>query len=243
MSRGIDFRNVACVLNFDLPLSAQAYVHRIGRTARAGHSGMALSFMIPPALYRKHPPTSNPLSEHDESVLQDIIADQTRRGASVQPYSFDMKQVDAFRYRMNDALRAVTPSAIRAARARELRQELLKSEKLTQHFEDNPDELRHLRHDVELADRRIRVQSHLRHVPEYLMPNNHKRGGPKDMAADVGFVPLRKETDNRIRRAHMLKRARGGFKGKGKGKGKNAGGRANKADPLRSFHTKTQTRH
>ena len=44
--------------------------------------------------------------------------------------NFNPEQVDAFRYRMNDALRAVTKVAVREARTRELRQELLKSEKL-----------------------------------------------------------------------------------------------------------------
>jgi ATP-dependent RNA helicase DDX56/DBP9 len=41
-----------------------------------------------------------------------------------------MKQVDAFRYRMSDALRAVTRIAVREARTREIRQELLKSRSL-----------------------------------------------------------------------------------------------------------------
>jgi len=41
----------------------------IGRTARAGKTGMALSFVIPKELYRKHKPTSSPTAEHDEDVL------------------------------------------------------------------------------------------------------------------------------------------------------------------------------
>lgn len=54
VSRGVDFKNVACVLNFDLPTTSKAYVHRIGRTARAGKSGMALSFVIPLKEVGKH---------------------------------------------------------------------------------------------------------------------------------------------------------------------------------------------
>ncbi|KAG8426512.1 ATP-dependent DNA/RNA helicase [Metarhizium acridum] len=45
VSRGIDFKNVAAVINFDLPTSASSYTHRVGRTARAGKAGMALSFV------------------------------------------------------------------------------------------------------------------------------------------------------------------------------------------------------
>jgi superfamily II DNA/RNA helicase len=44
-SRGIDIEQLAVVVNYDLPRSAVDYVHRIGRTGRAGASGMAVSFV------------------------------------------------------------------------------------------------------------------------------------------------------------------------------------------------------
>src|SRR5262249_25889267 len=43
-ARGIDIDGVSHVINFDLPTPPESYVHRIGRTARAGASGVALSF-------------------------------------------------------------------------------------------------------------------------------------------------------------------------------------------------------
>ena len=43
-SRGIDVTGVTHVINFELPADAESYVHRIGRTARAGASGIAISF-------------------------------------------------------------------------------------------------------------------------------------------------------------------------------------------------------
>jgi superfamily II DNA/RNA helicase len=43
-ARGIDVNSISHVINFDLPRSAEDYVHRIGRTGRAGTSGIALSF-------------------------------------------------------------------------------------------------------------------------------------------------------------------------------------------------------
>jgi ATP-dependent RNA helicase RhlE len=46
-SRGIDVSGVSHVINYDLPNEPEVYVHRIGRTARAGASGMALSFCAP----------------------------------------------------------------------------------------------------------------------------------------------------------------------------------------------------
>ncbi len=43
-ARGIDVDGVTHVVNFDLPNVPESYVHRIGRTARAGHTGVAISF-------------------------------------------------------------------------------------------------------------------------------------------------------------------------------------------------------
>ena len=43
-ARGLDVDNITHVINYDLPLDAETYVHRIGRTARAGAGGDAISF-------------------------------------------------------------------------------------------------------------------------------------------------------------------------------------------------------
>ena len=43
-ARGIDVQGVTHVINYELPAEAESYVHRIGRTARAGASGIAISF-------------------------------------------------------------------------------------------------------------------------------------------------------------------------------------------------------
>jgi ATP-dependent RNA helicase RhlE len=46
-ARGIDVQGISHVINFDIPHEPESYVHRIGRTARAGASGVALSFCDP----------------------------------------------------------------------------------------------------------------------------------------------------------------------------------------------------
>ena len=46
-SRGIDVPEVSCVVNTEIPMELESYVHRIGRTARAGESGAALTFVTP----------------------------------------------------------------------------------------------------------------------------------------------------------------------------------------------------
>lgn len=46
-ARGIDVKDISVVINFDLPDNPEDYVHRIGRTGRAGGSGKAISFVEP----------------------------------------------------------------------------------------------------------------------------------------------------------------------------------------------------
>ncbi len=46
-SRGLDITEISHVINFDLPEEAETYIHRIGRTGRAGYSGIAISFCSP----------------------------------------------------------------------------------------------------------------------------------------------------------------------------------------------------
>ncbi|MCY7786933.1 ATP-dependent RNA helicase DbpA [Bacillus inaquosorum] len=44
-ARGIDIENISLVINYDLPLEKESYVHRTGRTGRAGNKGKAISFV------------------------------------------------------------------------------------------------------------------------------------------------------------------------------------------------------
>jgi superfamily II DNA/RNA helicase len=46
-ARGLDIKDVPAVFNFDVPFNAEDYVHRIGRTGRAGASGLAVTLVSP----------------------------------------------------------------------------------------------------------------------------------------------------------------------------------------------------
>ena len=46
-ARGLDVERIGLVVNFDVPREAEAYVHRIGRTGRAGRTGLSLTFFTP----------------------------------------------------------------------------------------------------------------------------------------------------------------------------------------------------
>ncbi|RHZ80637.1 hypothetical protein Glove_134g251 [Diversispora epigaea] len=189
VSRGIDFINVAAVINFDFPISAKAYTHRIGRTARANNKGMSLSFVVPKELVGKQKNLTSLTSKNDEEIYARVEKQQTMIGATLKPYSFDMKQVEGFRYRMEDALRAVTRSSIKEARLKDIKLEILNSDKLKNHFESNPNDLKILRHDATIHP--SRVQQHMKNVPPYLMPKIATPAGSSSLVDDE-YVPFRK---------------------------------------------------
>jgi ATP-dependent RNA helicase DDX56/DBP9 len=133
MARGIDFTSASSVINFDLPTTSTAYLHRVGRTARAGHSGLALSFVVPRKDWGKDKQVSLKSAEKDELVWE-RIKDKVRREGDGEMKIWDWggrkSEVEGFRYRMEDALRAVTGKRVAEARREEVRRELLNSEKL-----------------------------------------------------------------------------------------------------------------
>lgn len=47
VARGIDIQGLTCVINYDVPRNPEDYVHRIGRTGRAGKDGLALTLIVP----------------------------------------------------------------------------------------------------------------------------------------------------------------------------------------------------
>ncbi|XP_053944877.1 probable ATP-dependent RNA helicase DDX56 [Cuculus canorus] len=154
VARGIDFQNVAAVINFDVPPTVESYIHRVGRTARADNPGMALTLASPEERAELRRIEDALIAEDGDSMLR--------------PSKFSMEEIEGLRYRCRDAMRSVTKQAVKEARLREIKEELLNSQKLKVYFEDNPRDLEVLRHDKALHP--AIVKPHLRNVPEYLIP-------------------------------------------------------------------------
>lgn len=166
VSRGIDFQGVNFVINFDFPLTAAAYTHRIGRTARGAATGTSLSFVT------KVDPTRLETAEaeiaaRDHEVLAQVRSQQPRLGivegdnvlAAIStmddpvdgddesrmqpaPLMFNMHELESFRYRVEDTLRSVTSTAVRELRSAEIKNEILNSDKLKTFFAENPNDLK-----------------------------------------------------------------------------------------------------
>ncbi|XWS33453.1 hypothetical protein CRYUN_Cryun22dG0084100 [Craigia yunnanensis] len=154
--RGIDFKNVHTVINFDMPSSASGYVHRIGRTGRAYSAGASVSLVSPDEME---------VFEEIKSFLGDEENDETN---VIVPFSLLTKDaIESLRYRAEDVARSVTRISVRESRAQDLRNEILNSEKLKAHFEVNPRDLDLLKHDKVLS--KDPPAPHLRDVPDYLL--------------------------------------------------------------------------
>lgn len=184
VARGLDFRGVSFVLNVDFPLSPSSYTHRVGRTARGGAKGVAFSLVeidniaqldMLAQVQESQPPLpmvrSNATDEKLQTTAPTMNEDELPPDTIPQPNAldFDLKEIEGFRYRVEDVSRAVTKVAVKETRAAELKAEILNSQRLQNHFSENPNELQLLRHDRQ-ATHVSRVQDHLKHVPKYLLP-------------------------------------------------------------------------
>jgi ATP-dependent RNA helicase DDX56/DBP9 len=163
ISRGIDFRNVNNVINFDFPLTTKSYIHRVGRTARGKNQGTALSFVDR---------NETDLLLLVEETLKESFSYRTKSSKQAvvlfKPFKFKMDEIEGFRYRARDVLRSITTVLIKEARIKEIKNELLNSEKLKSYFDENPREEQILRHDKELNVSRL--SEHLKNVPDYIIP-------------------------------------------------------------------------
>jgi len=233
-SRGLDFRGVSFVVNVDLPSTPESYTHRIGRTARGGASGVALSLVDTSRKeetemlveIQEGQPTKSlggaaAVAAASAGGNGDLQAtnqggdDEGGGGAILHPQEqrqpcpldFDLNEIEGFRYRVEDVSRAVTRVAVRETRANEVKAEILNSERLQSHFQENPSDLQLLQHDRQ-ATHVSKVQDHLKHVPKYMLPRGmqvadmkkrRKKRRPRntyrEVAGGAGHQGRRKDND------------------------------------------------
>ena len=73
-ARGLDIADLPVVINFDVPFNAEDYVHRIGRTGRAGMKGLALTLMCPGADEKNVTAIESLIKERFKRVRLDVTA-------------------------------------------------------------------------------------------------------------------------------------------------------------------------
>ncbi|XP_075510559.1 DEAD-box ATP-dependent RNA helicase 16 [Primulina tabacum] len=204
--RGVDFKNVHTVVNFEMPQIAAGYVHRIGRTGRAYNAGASVSLVSPEEME---------IFEEIKSILGEKEIEDSK---FIAPFPLlTMNAVESLRYRAEDVARSITKVAVRESRAQDLRNEILNSEKLKAHFQDNPRDLDLLKHDKLLSKKM--PAPHLSCVPEYLLD-------PTTQEASK-IVKLARAAMGNTKSTHGK-----GFKGKFK----------RSRDPLKTFSAKVPKR-
>lgn len=96
LGRGIDFKGVNLVINYDFPLSGISYVHRIGRSGRAGRLGNAVTFF----------------TDDDLPYLKRIVNIMREAGCRVPDYMLELKsnknKIDDFSKKSKKAKRFKT---------------------------------------------------------------------------------------------------------------------------------------
>ena len=102
-ARGLDIKDVPAVFNFDIPFHAEDYVHRIGRTGRAGQSGLAVNFV----------------SKSDARLIADIEK-MLKLKIELEPMSFEEDLPDIRKQgHINDGRRLYREDGARAAHSDE----------------------------------------------------------------------------------------------------------------------------
>ncbi|QCU72729.1 ATP-dependent RNA helicase DbpA [Luteimonas yindakuii] len=98
-ARGLDVEDIGAVVNYELPTDADTYLHRIGRTGRAGRDGLALSLCTPREL-----PRATMIEERQGQPLRwETLQPLSGRAANVPPAAMATLRIDAGR---TDKLRA-----------------------------------------------------------------------------------------------------------------------------------------
>ena len=110
VSRGLDFRGVSFVVNVDLPSSPESYTHRIGRTARGGANGVALTLVD---CSKGEEAEMLAAIQEGQGVKSGVVGGESKKAVDGEehapmgqrqpcPLDFDLKEVEGFRYRVED---------------------------------------------------------------------------------------------------------------------------------------------
>jgi len=133
-ARGLDIDDISHVFNFDLPLDPEVYVHRVGRTGRAGKSGLAISLVTPAEQWRMRKieaytkqsavraplPTIEEIQNKREAELMERMTVWLRRGR----YTREREMVAELMEAGHDPME-IAAAALKMARAEEKQRPIL----------------------------------------------------------------------------------------------------------------------
>jgi len=202
-TRGIDIQTLNVVINFDFPPDVDSYIHRVGRTARGNNKGTALSLIAARELERANQVELHLREKEGLGVASDNEAEADN--CVFKPYQFKIEELDGFKYRAMDAWRSVTRIAVREARLKEIRQEILNSAQLQAHLADNPKDAKVLRHDKSLHT--VKHQPQLKNVPDYIVPHSLRNVSRKRSDHQSKKLPFKQKGVSKAKHKYQKRQA------------------------------------
>ncbi|CRG97045.1 DEAD/DEAH box ATP-dependent RNA helicase, putative [Plasmodium gallinaceum] len=157
-SRGLDFYDVKCVVNFDMPLDEETFLHRIGRTCRLNNKGISISFI------------------NKDSVLEKDILNRIADKNICFMIKKDMEfsNVEKFRYRVESTLNKCTNKKIKLYIQKEILYQSLKSKQLKEFFNSHINEKKKISKIVRQFNKTIIPQKLIKDRNESIFLNKSK---------------------------------------------------------------------
>ncbi|QOY42691.1 DEAD/DEAH box helicase [Cryptosporidium parvum] len=178
--RGVDYKEVASVFNFDCPSSVRSYIHHIGRTARGGSSGVSITIV-------------NSNIPNEMEVLDELLNDSNRK---MNKLKITSEEVACFRYRIEDCMRILTKGNIQRHKLQEIQGLILNNTRLLKsgYFSKHPGDKNVLKSYHKHITNALNISNsgreHIKNIPDYLydMVNNNISNSP-DFVLDQSSMP------------------------------------------------------
>ncbi|KAH7649028.1 Dbp9p [Cryptosporidium bovis] len=195
--RGVDYKEVASVFNFDCPSNIKSYIHHIGRTARGGSSGVSITIF-------------NEDIPNEMEILEGLLNDKNRK---LNKLKLTSEEVSCFRYRIEDCMRILTKSNIQKHKLQEIQGLVLNNTRLLKsgYFSKHPSDKNVLRSYHKHITNAINIansgREHIKNIPDYLydMVNNNLSEGSNSGLCDNAAFSFPSSSINKVYSNNLTK--------------------------------------
>ncbi|GAW83783.1 DEAD/DEAH box ATP-dependent RNA helicase [Plasmodium gonderi] len=169
-NRGLDFRDVQCVVNFDMPLNTKTFIHRVGRTCRLNRKGISISFINQ--------------NEDREKKMVNTISDKNI--CNMNKKSVSINKVEMYRYRVESVLNKCTKKKVKYFIQKEILYQSLKSKELKEYFNLNIQEKEHINKIIKYFNTHVVPHKLIKDRLQNLFLKRKKIGTNKMINKNVG---------------------------------------------------------
>ncbi|CDU20921.1 ATP-dependent RNA helicase DBP9, putative [Plasmodium yoelii] len=188
-NRGLDFHNVSCVINFNMPLDKETFLHRIGRTCRLNTKGISISFV-------------DENKEIEKNIIKEI---EDENICFMKEKNMNFNSIETYRYRVESTLSKCTQRKINLFIQKEILYHSLKSNELKEFFNSHASEKRKINKIIKRFNKHIISQKFIKDRNESIFL---KKMTPSDTIKKNGSFDKRSKNNNRGMQ-HIEKRKKG----------------------------------